>query len=362
VRQATQYIQQQNQADALRQQANIQNQQNQKIFEKPPISRGQPNESPSITTDVARQQTQENYIPRTYEENVARGGELFRANQALYNNDPQVAIQAAVEEDARNQSINNAYKERRQNEKSLLNDVKGAIQNEAERFGVKIPGNEYTPLENEAKRMFNEGISEEKIKDVIGKKADAISRDYQNLKNLGPGLILGREPRETLRSMEALRKKFADRDQLENFMDTLVSDLKLSPEVAAYYTYPVKENKELSSALNGLNKLSHADIMNKNLDASFDQIEQIRSNMTEKVAADIAEKMGKTGSPLATAMYLKSKGYDPHAFLNYLSENRKQLNLTESQGRELDKPRNFLPTLSDNWFLLSTGLDKLVEE
>lgn len=353
------------QTNALKQQADIQGQPRQNPFQN--IMDQESQGTPSITTPEGIEATKGSYIPPTYSQILARAGQLAQQNPQLYGNDPNKAIAAAQEEANLEKARNEAFQGRRQNEKGLLGDLKTSLQNEAERRGVKIPGNEYTELENQAKEMFKpkseggRGMTEEQIKDELGKRADDISRDYQNLKNLGPGLVLGRETKETKRSMESLRKKFADRGQLENFADTLVSDLKLSPQVAAYYTYPVKDNREISNYINGLPKLTNNQIIKENPDASFDDIERIKGEKTIKAAPEIAKMMGKNDSPMAIAMYMRSKGYDPYEFLTYLSENRKKLQLTEAQGRELDKPRNFTPTLSDNWMLFSTGLDELVE-
>lgn len=366
VQSGAELLRQQAIGQGLANQANIQNQPRQNPFQKAMIQQQEAG-GPSITTAKGIEAAKQHYIPPSLTDIQARAGQLYEGNRQLYPT-PDLALAAAKEEASLLDAQNKALQARRQSEKGLLNDLKSSLQGEAERRGVKIPANEYTKLENEAKQKFlpksegGEGLTEEQIKDEIGKKADDISRDYQNLKNLGPGLILGRETRETLRSMESLRQKYAERGELENFADTLVSDLKLSPQVAAYYAYPVKDNPEISKMINSLPELKNRQLMEENQQASFDDIERIRAQKTSDISAKIASKMGKNDSPMAIAMYLKSKNYDPYEFLTYLRDNRKKLGLTEAQGRELDKPQNFGPNLSDNWMLFSTGLDKLVEQ
>lgn len=355
------------QANALKQQQqDIQGQPRVNPFQQYIDQQKQP--SPSVTTPEGIEATKRPYIPMSFQQKQAEAGKLLNENPQLYGNDPNKALAAVESMDAANKARSEAFQNQRANEKGLLSDIKGALQNEAQRRNVTIPANEYSELENEAKRMFlpisegGEGKTEEEIKDIIGKKADDISRDYQNLKNLGPGLILGRETKETKRAMESLRQKFAERNQLENFADTLVSDLKLSPQVAAYYAYPVKENQKIAGLIDNLPSLSNNTIMKENPDATFDEIERIKSQKTSNISSEIASKMGKNDSPMAIALYLRSKNYDPYEFLTYLKDNRKKLGLTEAQGRELDKPRNFGPNLNDNWMLFSSGLDQLVEK
>jgi hypothetical protein len=56
------------------------------------------------------------------------------------------------------------------------------------------------------------------------------------------------------------------------------------------------------------------------------------------------------------------KGYDPDTFLDYLVKNKQQLNLLERQGRELNKTRNWFPSINDLWLFIGEGNDKVVEE
>jgi hypothetical protein len=71
---------------------------------------------------------------------------------------------------------------------------------------------------------------------------------------------------------------------------------------------------------------------------------------TLKISPKLAQLIKDTGaSPLSIASELKKKNYDPKEFLKYISDHRLELNLSEEQGRQLDKPRNFFGTFNDWW-------------
>ena len=83
---------------------------------------------------------------------------------------------------------------------------------------------------------------------------------------------------------------------------------------------------------------------------------------TEPLLKDLSKLMGKEGSPLAISEALKVKGYDPDLWMDYIDKNRDEIDLTERQARELQKPRNFFPTLNDMWLFDLLGLNKLFGE
>ena len=77
---------------------------------------------------------------------------------------------------------------------------------------------------------------------------------------------------------------------------------------------------------------------------------------------DISKKISPllksgNGSPLAVAYELKKKGYDPETWMEYLRKNRKELDLTEAQGRQLDKPNSLSGTWNDWWLGAWSGLE-----
>lgn len=314
-------------------------------------SEEKPSEGPqSITKIDPLLATIQGSIPKTYDQILDRAGELFETNPALYKNDPNNAIQAALMEDQQNQAINVAQQNIRKSQQDVQSRVQDELKTQADNAGVEIPNNVYSEIENEALKAVNSGKMTEleagkHYKNVL----DSISRDYKALETIGNWNVLTRTPQGNKDALRSIRKKFKERNDLENLADNYISKNGLSPSKAYYLAYPVSEQKELNNALSKLPPLYKTPSEDPVLETN---------NISEK----IAKLMGSEGSPLAIAEELKAKGYDPQTWMNYVDQNRKKLNLSERQGRELDKPRDFTPSLNDLWMFLFSGLDKLVEQ
>jgi hypothetical protein len=355
---------QQSQANALNQGIGRQNEQQQfPTRSRQEMSPGVNGEgSKSITTTEPIQETIENYIPRTYEQNIDRAEQLYNSNKALYKNDPNNAIQAAIQEDQSNQNRNVAQQNKRKTQQDVQERVQNELRTQSQNAGVKIPDNVYSDIEDRALEAVNSGrMTELEAGKKYKKELDAISRDYQSVKDLGTWKLISKSASANKDAMESLRKKFEQRDDLENFADTLVAENNLSPSKAYYKAYPVSKNKELNNEISKLKDINPKIIDERTkMPTALTDEERVLDTLT--ASRKIAPKMGRESSPLAIAEELKAKGYDPNVWLNYVDKNRKKLNLTERQARQLDKPRNFISTLDDIWLFSFSGLDKLVEQ
>lgn len=332
---------------------------NENPFQRPSTPQEQPGGKRSITTPETTKATIENYIPKSRDQLLDRAGQLYNENPGLFKNDPQNAIQAAREEDQQNQSINTA----KQNQRNTQQDVQSRVQNElrsqSSAAGVQIPDNVYKNLEDEAIEAVNSGkMTEQEAGRHFSKEADKISREYQSLKTLGKVGILTKSASSNKASLRSLQEKFKERNDLENLADTYISQNGLSPGKAYYLAYPVSDTKELNNEIMKLPK-----IQQEFSHTGYRIPEEKSRSETLKIAPILAKKMGNTGSPLAVAEELKSRGYDPDVWLDYLQKNQKKLDLKERQGRELDKPRpGLVPNLNDLWMFTFSGLDNLLEQ
>lgn len=329
--------------------------------EKPPGGKGE--EIPSITTAEPIEATVEPYIPKTQEQIYEEAGRMFEENPALFANNADNAIQAAVQADAREQGISQALQAKRQSQTNVQNTTMDTLRRHSDRLNVKIPENVYSKIENEAldavnpKKLGGKGLTEQQAAKIYGDKLDTISRDYQGLKDLGGFSIINRSPEANKNSIKSLQKKFNERKDLENFADSLISTNKLSPGKAYYMAYPVSDIKPLNNEISKLPTL-------ETTEALFESKvhPDISREKTLSISKKLASLMGKEGSPLSIAEELNAKNYDPEVWLDYINKNRDELDLTERQVRELEKPRNWFSTLSDLWMFSLSGLDKLVEK
>lgn len=309
--------------------------------------------SPSLTTHEGLQSKVESYIPKTLEQLHARAGQLMQENPALYGNDPDKALAAASQEEAQAEKINAAHQTRHENRQSVMDNVVSSLRKQSTDLGVDVPPLVYSDIEDEAinsvkpKEEGGEGLTEQQAKKKSAKKLDDISREYSAVDALGNWSLLAAKPSDTKRNIRTLQKDFKKRNDLENFADTLISKNGISPSKAYYLADPVTDHKELNNIIVKLPEMMNT----RSEDPTFE---------TEQIIPKLFENLGE-GSPLAVAEELKAKGYDPDMWLDYVEKNKHKLK-TATQFRQINKPRNFFDTLSDNWLFFFSGLDNLVEQ
>ena len=309
---------------------------------------------PSITKEEPLSKIQEGYIPPTQDEIFDAAGRMYNANPELYGNDPQKAIEAAETSALRDEKINEAYQKQHANLDAIQKNVVERLSGHSNNLGVKIPANLYSKIEDEAiqatkpRKEGGRGLTEQQAMKEYGQKLDAASRDYETLKSVGDWGIVSRRPGETLRVLRGLQSDFEKRDDTENLGDKLIAENKFSPLMAYSIAEPVYRDRKLSNTIASLPTIKSASLPFGPRD---------KSNRTSDISPKIAEEMGKKGSPLAIAYELEKKGYDPRVWLDYLNKNRDSLDITEKQGRQIDKPINEFGTLNDWWLQSWSGLE-----
>lgn len=316
----------------------------------------------SITTIDPIQATTKPYIPKSYDEILDRAGQLYNENPALYKNDPQNAIQAAVTEDTLNQQRSQALQTQRKGEQDVQTRLQSELQAQADRAAVKVPDNVYSDIETRAFDDVRLGKKTElEAAQHYKKELDKISRDYESIRSLGTMKLLTKSASGNKDALRSLQRKFKDRNDLENFADTIITENKLSPSKAYYLAYPSIDEKQLAKQLGNTPELEKKMSFRKGYPEMEIPPEFIREKTLE-VSEKLAPLLGQNGSPLAIAEELKARGYDPMEWMRYLDKNKKNLNLNARQERELDKPRDFANTLNDLWMFYWSGLDPIVNE
>lgn len=330
-------------------------------FPLPPKAKANEAVAPSLTEPESFEQAQAGYIPPTQDEIYSRANDLFNANPALYNNNPQEAIVAAETEADKEAKRYEAYKEKHGNLTKIQDNVVNRLNEHANKLAVKVPANTYSEIEDKAiqatkpKNQGGEGLTEQQAMKKYGKELDAVSRDYKAVDSLGNWQIALRPASETLRSIRDLQEKFEERGDTENFADSLIANNKLSPKFAYAVAQPIRKVPELKREFSSI-----PDIKGKytGINLTPKSAEQVDSQTLE-VSKKLAPLLSKNekASPLAIAYELEKRGYNPSIWLDYVTRNRKDLNLKESQGRQLDKPNNLVGTLNDWWLSSFSGLD-----
>lgn len=297
------------------------------------------------------------YIPKNRNELLERAADLYDENRQLYPN-PESAYQAAVQEDQQNQAISNANQSARQSQIDVEDRARNQLRNLRKAANVEIPDNVFQQVENDVLDNILEGKGELEAVKEGQKKLDEISRQYKEFDTIGNWTMTFKDKDATRRAIKSLREDFKKRNDLENFADSLVGRNGLSYSRAYYEAYPPHEYKEVNNILSSLPKLKIG------IDYSNGFPNPIKNQkQTLTVAKKLAPLIKKSeASPLAVAEELWMKNYDPDTFLDYMAKNKIKLDLSERQGRELNKTRNWFPSLNDLWFYIGSGNEKLIEE
>ena len=355
IRSGTEFLRHQAKANAL---SNQKSERTTK-FPTPEVSSAQKetsgSQTPSLPQPEEFEQVQKGYIPPTPEEKLQEASQLFDKNPALFNYDPQNAInevdKRASEREVRQGAIEKQYEKLDNIQKNVVN----RLNEHSNRLGVEIPSDVYSKVENEAiqatkpKSKGGGGLTEQQAMKDYGKKLDEISREYEDLDSLGGWGITGRKAANTLSSYNNLQNKFAKRDDQRNFADKLISSAGVSPTYAYSQAYPVHNVPELNREIKGLKDL-------KSIRITAPGFADEATSRTLEIAPKLAAALGDKGSPLAVAYELEKKGYDPDAWIEYVTNHVDDLDLKKSQADQLSKPRNHFGTLADWWLQQWTGI------
>lgn len=325
----------------------------------------QPSKIPSLTTEETSAKNQEGYIGRTQDQIISDAGRKYNENPALFGNDPDKAIANEEQAETKNRQIATDYQTKHQNLTHIQDNVVDRLGDQASKLGVKVPGNVFSDISDKAvqatkpKKEGGRGLTEQQAMKEYGKELDDASREYQSLKSQGDWSVITRKSEATRNAFKSVQQDFKKRNDLENLADTLIAENGLSANKAYYLAYPPSDYKEVNNILAKIPKNSGAKLT-KNMGIPDEQDVEKKTLIASEALAPMMKLEG--ASPLSIAAELKSKGLDPQIWLNYLDKNRNKLNLSERQGRELSKPRDFVNTMNDFWLFGFSGLDKLVEQ
>jgi len=318
---------------------------------------GQENKVPSITQAKPLEEIQKGYIPPTLEEKEAFAADLFEKSPQRFGNDPDKAREASEQHFNQLEKIDKAQLNKHANLTHLQDNVIERLSKHAGALGVKIPPDAYSIIEDKAiqatkpKGEGGEGLTEQQAMKTYGKELDNASRDYETMNTVGNWGIASRPANETLRSLKSLQEGFAKRGDTENFAKRLQSVNKLSPKFSYAIAEPVSKIPGLGQTLKGFADLQTIETL------TGTNLSPEATKKTLKIAPQLVEYIKKGASPLAIAYELEKKNYDSQAFLQYLTDNRNRLKLTEDQGRQIDTPNPLTGTFNDWWLSSFSGLE-----
>jgi len=348
----SQLLRHQAQANAL---ASLQNKPPQpfpEIRPKPSAS-AEIGETPTLTKGSHLEDIQKGYIPPTQEQIYNNAGRMYNSNPALFGNDPQKAIQAAEDEAIREEKRFEAGERQHGRLTSIQDNLVSRLKQHSQDLGAIVPATVYSKIEDKAIQATKpridggRGLTEQQAMKEYGKELDEVSREYQDVKNIGGLGMLTRSAQSTLSSLKTARDAFAKRGELREFADFMVANNNISYPLAYAIAEPVNSNSSLTEELNKIPPISAWSL------SHLRNPEEMHIK-TKKIAKNLAEKMGNS-SPLAISYELNKKGYDPQVFLDYIIDNKFQ----DMTGRQIEQARKSFPnlgSLSDLWLSSWSGI------
>lgn len=287
-------------------------------------------EVPSLATAEATAQSYKNIIPPSEQQERINAQENFNKYPARYKHDFENALAEQKAITKRNKEI---QEELRQQEKIAVDketQVKKALDDEIKKLGtLAIPPKVKQNFEKKvinavlSKKDGGEGLTQEQAIQKYSDQLRQANRDYLTLGSLSTW-----SPVDFNRQTSALQKDFASRGEQQQMMDKLIADYEISPQFAAHKAYPTNP-KEVKT-------------LNEIYPSNFNRTRQFKSDELAKMKRD----MGKTGSPLSIAYDIERKGQDPRQWLEYLSDNKDDLEVW--QAEQLTKNLNLI-NLKDLW-------------
>lgn len=313
--------------------------------------------APSITERAPLEETRKPYIPREYGEIVGAASTKY---PALFARDPEKAITQEMQAEQQNLARSTALQQQRKKQEDIETTVKNKLESQMKNLGIDkekspIAGNLFSKYQDEAIRSIlpksegGEGLTEQQASKKYGKLIEDAARDYNVIKSWGNTYTMGPwNARNVKRQIDSTRQNFEERGDLENYADLLVGETGMSNKMGYYHAFPVKNNPDLYKEIKPPKR------------KFFEVVDPV--GQTREISPKIAEKLRKDDSILSIAQELQFQGYDPNVWLKYVSDNRKNLDLTERQARELTKSITDIPNLQDVWFMILDRKDRLFGE
>jgi len=326
-------------------------------------------ETPSTTKGTDLEEIMDGYRPKSQDEIFSEAGQLYNANPAKFANNPQEAINYVNQAEQLEEKKYNTALKRHEDLTGVQRNVIDTLRKHAGNLNAKVPANVYSEIEDKAidalkpKSKGGKGLTEQQAAKEFGKELDDISRNYASVNALGDFGLITQKPQDVIRNIKSIQEKFKKRGDTENLADTLITQNGLSPQMAYAQAEPVHQYPKTNSIIKNLpqikkNQVSQVGGMGGlgGLGISNPKRRDVE-NKTLDVSAKLAPLLKEEGSsPLAIAHELEKKGYDPEIWLDYVTNNRKDLDLKESQGRQLDKPKSLIGRLNDWWLSAFSGV------
>jgi len=307
---------------------------------------GSPNQPPQNAAIQPAQQPQGYDFLKNDEQSInQRAGQLIDQKKYRYQDNPQLAVEDARLEYAREQENLSKF------DKDFDAQIAAYLgSNDSSKFSEEL-GEIKEDYRARGREMAARGQgSPEKIARDIAKESLDFSKARANLGEVGSKRFnFDRQaPHIAQQKIKAIREEYKRLNRLELFEDDLVNKLGLSTGAASLLAFPLSSNKEIDKYMKDTKNVR--------------TINPFRTPHKERSEVDMAkfvyDNLKSTDSLNSIATSLYAKGYDPQKFLDYIqSTDQNKQKLSVRQQRELQKRTSFAPTLKDIAFYVGNDLN-----
>jgi hypothetical protein len=351
-------------ADLLRQQAIIDSVQNKQNPNNPPSVPYQRTKlpqngglPPSATTTGPTNATLNPYIPPNGPEQEDMARDLMAREPQVYPS-IEAARQGVANQVSGNINQSNALITKRDLEDKVQNAAEQKLRDEIQTVGAQVPGTVVSRLQQKAVDDVAKGrMSADQAKITYGKEANQISQDFSNIRSWGNLAIATKDRPDLLKSMDALHRNAKKGKYQKEAANEMVAENGFTPQFAWANMFPVSDIKELNDEVKALPSLHHQFEKGPASPGLLGLVSVPKSaeskRITLEAAPGLVRAMGLEGSPLSIGYELDKRGLDSDVFKQYLLDHLEELNLSDDQKDELQKPKPGFYGWMNDWFFRS---------
>lgn len=301
------------------------------------------------------EQVLEGFNPPSAKQRESEATQEFTQNPGRFKNDFSNALEWVDKKyDLEEKNYNNALKQHGIFTK-MQDSIKDRLDKQKDLLkATNIDADAYKNIQNEAIRAVlpksegGEGLTEQQAINKYGDELKKLDREAKALDTISDSNILFSNPKEVTRSLDAAQQSAKDRLKenpiaLQTLAEKLIADKGLSAMNAYAKAMPVRDQPEINKIIKDIPNTFKTYVSPEEYDG-----------IIQKLAPLVGSN---NGSILSIGYELEKKGLDPSKWIDYMSKNRKGLNISDINSQELLQKTPWLRTLNDWWLSSFTGVE-----
>ena len=193
-------------------------------------TKGVQQEPRGFVTPEKTQYALEPYIPKSLDQLKRRGAEFYDENRQLYPT-PELAMNAAVQEDQQEQAISNAQQGARKSQIEVEDRVRNKLDTLRELANAKIPDRVFQEIENDVLDQVSKGKGELEAAKIGQKKIEEVSKNFADIASWGGVGLMTNSPSELIQSIKTLQRQAKKGGYQKEAADQMIASNKITPRI-----------------------------------------------------------------------------------------------------------------------------------